>query len=242
MELDEYLIRGKQPVGSSFPGSLTLVSVSNKQLNQMELPLTGPAVFVAHEPLFLTALLSVSQRAIIVSDYEIEINGPIDVHESILYSPKAITIMSSTKLEMQVFSRTAIEVGANVKLNYPSLLMVYTANDSGSIKLAKEAEVNGSLFYLSEPAFLSGKNNSGQIIVDKQGQVNGVVYSSNFINLQGDVNGIVITDQFYLYQSPLVYMNWISGAVVDRHRLTDEFTLPLFFKGRSLDLKPISFH
>ena len=241
LELNDYLMGGKQPGGSRFSGSLSIVFVSNKELNRPGLQLSGPAVFIVHEPLFLSAPIRISNRAMILSDHEIEINGQLDIKESILFSTEAISITNVKKLEMQVFSRTSITVAENVQLDYPSLLMVFTQNDSGSIRLAKRAEVNGSLFYLSDLDSLSGNNNRGQIIVDEQGRVNGVIYSNNLTALRGIVNGIVITDQFYLYQSPLVYFNWIFGAVVDRNKLTNEFTLPLFFKEHLLELKPVFF-
>jgi hypothetical protein len=241
MVFEAYLHNHSQNSQNKNPKFLPIVSISNEQINRPDLQLTGPVIFLAREPLVLKTPVMIHQRVIILSDQKIIINSGVDIREAIFYSPEKISVLQGAYLELQLYSKTGIYIGENATLDYPSLLMVYSPQDTGSIVISNESEVSGSLFYLSDSDYPSPGKKRGQLIVTERGRVNGLLYSSDFTILNGKVYGIVITDQFYFYRSPIVYLNWISGATVERRALTDEFILPLFFKQHSPELSPVGF-
>jgi hypothetical protein len=159
----------------------------------------------------------------------------------LFYSPEQITLSNIRQFEGQLFSEEGIVVKDKSKLAYPSLVMAYSANDTGSVKILPGSEVSGTVVFLTRDRSIVPTRQRGKVVVREKAIVNGLVFSDNLTTLHGKVNGSVITDRFHFYYSPTDYYNWIKDGVVNREPLSDQFRLPVFFDLAEKNFTPLWF-
>jgi hypothetical protein len=87
--------------------------------------------------------------------------------------------------------------------------------------------MDGTILYPYEPNLINQVQL--KVTVDTTAIVRGAIYTKGLTELFGTVHGTVITDQFYFYESPTSYFNWIKDATIDRTQRPDEFILPIGF-------------
>ena len=199
----------------------------------------GPGVLISDEALTINTALTINEQVQILCNHKIKIEGPAQIQDAIFFSPENINVSTAYRFEGQLFSERSILIGQAVHLDYPSIAMVYTSRDTGSITIANGVEINGTVLYLSNRDTIVSSPSSGKIDIQPGATVNGIVCSDNYTTLSGQVNGAIITDRFYYYYSPTVYFNWIKDGIIDRNKLNDEYKLPLFFKISNPQLTPL---
>ena len=70
---------------------------------------------------------------------------------------------------------------------------------------------------------------SGKIYVDSLSFIEGIIFSSGYTDFRGALYGSVITRNFYYYQMPTTYINWLRHAYIDRSRLVYNRVMPLTY-------------
>jgi len=218
-----------------------ILYITNKDLNLRNRHISGPLTLISKEKLTINSSLKLDNHIQILSNKSIIIKGKVNFENVLFYSPENIIISNPNYFEGQVFSENSIQINRNSRLDYPSVLVVYTEKDTGSIQLYPGSNVSGSIIYLTEKDTLLFGQYRGKIVIHENAQLNGLIYSDNFTTLSGHVNGTVITDRFYFYYSPTNYFNWINGATIDREAIKSNFKLPIFFKSSGNYLTPLYF-
>ena len=213
--------------------------LNNEILNNRNWKIKGPGVLISDEALTINTALTINEQVQILCNHKIKIEGPAQIQDAIFFSPENINVSTAYRFEGQLFSERSILIGQAVHLDYPSIAMVYTSRDTGSITIANGVEINGTVLYLSNRDTIVSSPSSGKIDIQPGATVNGIVCSDNYTTLSGQVNGAIITDRFYYYYSPTVYFNWIKDGIIDRNKLNDEYKLPLFFKISNPQLTPL---
>jgi len=88
--------------------------------------------------------------------------------------------------------------------------------------------VNGSLLMITSlPDTLQ---TGGNIIIDEQSKMQGIIYSANSVEIRGDVTGCVYTYVTRYYHEPTIYINWLVGLRINRPALDRQFILPVGIK------------
>jgi hypothetical protein len=175
-------------------------------------------------------------RIQIASYVELIAAGKIIVHEQarlencILFAQQGIEASGRCEIEGQLFSPGDIVLKEQAALRYPSLLYCNGAETGqGQISLQDQSTVRGTIILFPEKNPNQTSRDETIVRIGKNAKVVGAVYSRNNTSQQGAVYGTVATGQFYLYESPTIYLNWLQDAVIDRSRLPENFLLPIGF-------------
>lgn len=217
----------------------TPVYVDTAVVNERDWRVIGPVNLICKAPLKLRTRFSCSNSVKVICAEEICLDKGGDFRDVIFYSPKRIRLRNVDVEGGQFFSESGITLKDSTVCRYPSLIMVYSESDTAGVSILPTASVSGCVIYAGKKQTLVPTDNRGKVFVAKNGFVNGLLYSDNLVTLEGTVNGSVITDRFHFYHSPTHYYNWIRDGIVDRNRLNELFSLPLFFKQEKPLIRPI---
>jgi hypothetical protein len=154
----------------------------------------------------------------------------------ILFARQGIEVSGDGKIEGQLFSPGDIVLKERAVLSYPAL--VYSPGAlrdqtwQGQISLQDQATVRGTVILFPNKKHHDETYDATIFSLGKNAKVVGAVYSRNHTSQQGTIYGTVITGQFFLYESPTIYLNWLQDAVTDRSQLPEGFLLPIGFNER----------
>ena len=167
---------------------------------------------------------------IIVSD-SVSISGELKGNFIQIYAGNYLSISDDVQLSAQVFSGGSIEVNDQAYLTYPSVLYsqkdTYAGGSRSAISLNDQAIIDGTILYPFEPSLINQEQL--KVTVDTTALVRGAIYNSGLTELFGTIHGTVITDQFYFYESPTSYFNWIKDATIDLTQRPSGFVIPVGF-------------
>jgi hypothetical protein len=180
----------------------------------------------------LLSNISLSGHILIVSQRQITVSSSAKLEDVILIAPKII-IGSNTKGNFQAIAAKEIIIETDVKLNYPSaLVLLAQSNNNYSIpsqnqtkqesyiKLSKNTDVRGIVMYHSENI---QSNFDTQIKIEETAKVIGEVYCSKNTQLQGQVFGSIYTNNFIIKKSGGTYVNHIYNGEINAKALPIEF-------------------
>lgn len=185
--------------------------------------------------------LHITGRSHLHGEIELLAHGRIVVEENarlrdcILFGERGIEVSGEAQVAGQLLSSREIVLKDEARLDYPSL--AYVRGDSaeeqwrGEIVLQDRASLRGTIILPAPRAHGSGQNNL-LVRLLPQSKVIGAVYSAQRTQHQGAVYGSIVTGQFWLYEEPTIYLNWLQDALTDRTKLPEEFLLPLQFSVR----------
>ena len=123
----------------------------------------------------------------------------------------------------QFYASDSLLVGEDCKLNYPSVLALvnYSGTDHSTLlKVGEGTKLQGAVFSYQEKQGIHSKNN---LILSKDTEVYGQVYSNGYLELQGEVFGSVVCAQFLLKTPSSVYENHLLNATIDISQLPKGF-------------------
>lgn len=179
--------------------------------------------------------ISLSGHILIVSRRQITVTESAKLEDVILIAPKII-ITSNTKGNFQAISTKEITIEANVKLNFPTALVLLAQSNNNNysipsqnqrqtkeehfINLSKNTDVRGIVMYHSENM---QSNFDAQIKIEETAKVVGEVYCSKNTELQGQVFGSIYTNNFIIKKSGGTYVNHIYNGEVNSKALPKEF-------------------
>lgn len=167
---------------------------------------------------------------VIVSD-TLLVGGSVTGTELLIYAGKSVQIGGGADIGAQVLSGGNIIVRDNAYLKYPSLLYsfkeLYSGGTEEVIHLRDNAIIDGSVIYPYSTS--SFTQNLFRVKVDSNATVRGSIYSNGQTELEGKVYGSVLTNQFYFYEDPTDYINWIRDAEIDITKRPGNFVIPIGF-------------
>lgn len=161
----------------------------------------------------------------------LSIGGSVTATHAILSAGKFMELHDKVSMSAQLISRGRIQLRDQVYLTYPSLVYTSTTTFLGEqeevIHLQDESVVDGTLIYPIE----TGSFNQEQfrIKIDEKALVRGSIYNQGQTELAGTVYGSVLTKQFFFYESPTTYINWIKDAEIDITQRPQDYIVPIGF-------------
>lgn len=174
----------------------------------------------------------------IICGDSVAVAGAVIFKDAIIYGKNKISLTENTSGAIQAISGGDIILTDNVQLQFPSL--IYSSGRqtekkiTGEIRLLDQAKLVGTAV-LNKPALPDGSNfkNNMKAFIGSDAKLVGLLYSTNRTEIRGKVSGCVITNEFYLYESPTTYINWLKDAIFNRTALRGDFYLPLLFNGET---------
>lgn len=183
--------------------------------------------------------IRIAGRAFLRREIELIAKGKIIITEQaqlqdcILFAEEGIEISGAAQISGQLLSPREIVLRDRARLHYPSL--VYVRGEllenrwHGQIVLQDQASLRGTIILPGPRTSDEGSYNDMMVSLHPQSKIVGAIYSAHNTEQRGTVYGSVITGQFWLYEAPTIYLNWLRDALIDRTKLPQEFLLPLQF-------------
>ena len=159
------------------------------------------------------------------------IGGSVTATHAILSAGTFMELGDQVSMNAQLISKGRIQLRDQVYLTYPSMVYTSTTTFLGEqqevIHLQDESTVDGTLVYPKK----TGTFNQEQfrIKIDENALVRGSIYNQGQTELAGTVYGSVLTKQFFFYESPTIYINWIKDAEIDITKRPQDFIVPIGF-------------
>ncbi|NQX85435.1 MAG: hypothetical protein HRT67_05960 [Flavobacteriaceae bacterium] len=176
-------------------------------------------------------------HVLLQSKSKIVVHSSSNLKDVILMAPE-IELRSNTKGSFQAIASKKIVVGDNVKLNYPSALVVKEKNGSqketstsvsrdevSKVVVEKDAVIKGVIMFIGEDR---PNNYQSQILIKESATVYGELYNTQNTELQGAVYGSIFTSNFIANQSGAVYKNHIYNGKINVNELPREYVGLLF--------------
>ncbi len=161
----------------------------------------------------------------------LSIGGSVTATHAILSAGTFMELRDQVSMNAQLISKGRIQLRDQVYLTYPSMVYTSTTTFLGEqqevIHLQEESTVDGTLVYPIE----TGRFNREQfrIKIDENALLRGSIYNQGQTELTGTVYGSVLTKQFFFYESPTTYINWIKDAEIDINQRPQDFIVPIGF-------------
>ncbi len=164
----------------------------------------------------------VSEKFIRLSDSSVFVGG-------LLYAEDSISLQDNSYFSAQAVSRHQMSVTDSCDVDYPSLLLtnasVFANSGDYGIRVASHLPTNAIIMYLSSDTL---KQRDHEVVeVDSNAIIEGIVYSSDYLNLNGHLDGSAVTSNFKFEIPPTTYINWLKDITIDRPNLDYNPVLPI---------------
>jgi len=151
-------------------------------------------------------------NVIFISSQSLTISSNSQVSDAVFYASD-IKIESNFEGALQAFAINSLEIETNVKLNYPSnLVLLPDETVQGKLTIGENSIVEGSVLLYS--VFNMPELNSF-LQIDVGALVHGQVYSNQWTELKGEINGSLYANQIILKTLSSVYENHLLNASID---------------------------
>ncbi len=173
----------------------------------------------------ITITNSVIGNCVIHSFDSIYVSSTATLEHVILFAP-VIYFEKGFKGKVQAFASKKIICENNVKLEYPStIVLIETEDELGQkhgIYLQKESSVIGGVLLISR---LPNFRKPIELIIDNS-IVGGLVYNQGVTELKGEIIGHIYTSSFRLNYGGGQYLNYLLDAKLSSEKLPEGFILP----------------
>jgi hypothetical protein len=169
---------------------------------------------------------------------EVEIDSSCHF-ENILLICNKVRFKSGFKGKIHVIAKDSVIVENQSDLNYPSSLVLLPSNENATalrhITFGENCRFFGGILALSDVS----TSTAPRVLVklNAKSEVNGLIYTNNYIHLEGKINATVFSDKLLLQTPSAVYENHILSCEIDPRKYAHALIVPLIFKKTS-DLKP----
>ncbi len=188
-----------------------------------------------------TEAIELSQRLegnlLIRSFDRITVKNTAHLENIILLAPE-ITFEKGFHGSVQAIASRQIICEENVRLNYPSSLMLYEVepfnNEQSRIVLFDDAQVLGGVLLVSEhPDFRN------PVLLDVQNAtIGGLVYNTGETEVRGEIIGSLYTNKLIAHAGGGSYGGHLVDAIISSTALPKEFIVPNWFRESKLS-KPV---
>jgi len=159
------------------------------------------------------------------------VGGAVSGKNILLYAGKSLQIGGGASVSAQALSKGTITIRDDAYLRYPSLVYsskeLYDGGKKEVINIRDRSIVDGTVIYPFKSS--SFTQDLFRVKVDTNATVRGSIYNAGQTELLGTVLGSVITEQFYFYESPTSYINWLKDVTIDVTQRPQNFVLPIGF-------------
>jgi hypothetical protein len=160
---------------------------------------------------------------IIKSDTLVRIKKHANLKDVLILAPNVI-IEDGVKGTFQVIATNNIHVGKNVKLDYPSCVLVVNKNivieKENRLFIDENSTVKGVVGFLNKENVLRD-NFLTQVHISKSSLVYGEVYCEGNLELQGKVIGTVFSNQFVVNAAGTIFINHLLDARINSIGFSD---------------------
>lgn len=159
-------------------------------------------------------ILAASQHIIIEPDAKLDM---------VLLFGKHIHIKSGFNGRLQAFATESIRVDEDVKLAYPSVLILLpNKKEGGKIEVGENCILEGAIGVESE-----AEERESFVRISKGTVIEGHVWGMAKLELRGEVKGSVSTQYFTLQTAGRLYQNYVLDARIDVGELPQDFAMPV---------------
>lgn len=159
------------------------------------------------------------------------VGGAVSGKNVLLYAGKSIQIGGGASISAQVLSEGTIAIRDDAYLKYPSLVYsskeFYEEGAREVINIRGQSIVDGTVIYPIQTNTFN--QDLFRVRIDTNATVRGSIYNLGQTELLGTVLGTVITNQFYFYDSPTSYINWLKDVTIDVSQRPENYVLPFGF-------------
>jgi hypothetical protein len=154
----------------------------------------------------------------------------------LVHSLESIHVGSEARLSGQFIARDSVVIGSGTYLEYPSMICLMgdedQITDRGVIRLGDDVVLDGTA--LIPPKETIRSEDQRRVVIPASALIRGAVYSHARTELHGRVEGTVQTRQFFFFDTPTYYINWIRNSTVDVGGRPETFVLPYGIGSRSV--------
>ncbi|WP_040278286.1 hypothetical protein [Psychroserpens damuponensis] len=169
--------------------------------------------------------IHLSGYIIIQSNTKIIVDETSTLKDVILIAP-VIEVKKNVNSTFQALATERIIVAENVKLNYPSALVLLNDNKKENYKtshfleIKSNSHIKGSVLCLGK----TQKNNTDiQLKIDNNVLVEGEIYCQQNLELRGTVVGSVYTNNFIVKENGTTYQNHLYNGKINANLLTIQY-------------------
>lgn len=219
-----------QALADSAPNSTGDLHVN---LNDSTQERRGPKRFYSAKNIFLAGTTQLPDEVELIAGGKIIVADHAVLKNSVLFGKAGIEVSGQSEITGQLLSAGDIILKEQAVLHYPSVVYCRStfADNTwrGRIALQDQAVVRGTLILDSASWKRAEENNETIVQIPPKAKVVGAIYSMHNTEHRGEVLGSLVTGQFFLYEAPTIYLNWLQDAVTDRTQLPEGFLLPIGF-------------
>lgn len=165
----------------------------------------------------------------------IEIDSSAHLNNILLVCKKA-RFKKGFKGKIHVIASDSISMEEGCEFNYPSSFVLIGDDGEGRgikyIQFNKNCNFYGGVLAVSKN---NGNANDQKVFVKlhAQSEVNGFIYSSDYIHLEGTVNATVIANKLLLKTPSAVYENHLLSCEINPKKYSSMLGIPLVFNDRA---------
>ncbi|MEN8907478.1 MAG: hypothetical protein ABF289_16100 [Clostridiales bacterium] len=164
---------------------------------------------------------------IIISDNDVYIDNSCNI-ENIIVIANKIHITELKESQLQCFAGQSIILNS-VALRYPSALVVKDSynNPESNLIVSGSSNICGTLIHITKPSVKS------KIIVSKESQVEGIIYSTSFVELNNNLYGSLICYGLYVQTRQNNYENLIIDNEINVYKRSKYYIEPNIFSSNN---------
>lgn len=191
-----------------------------------------------------TMVLEVSSQIIMNKKWQNNIklvsNGFIEVDstchlENILIVAKKVKFRKGFKGRVNVIASDSIIADEKSFFQYPSSMVVLSDGSSNNsikaILFNKDCKFYGGILAINNSTSVNG--DKVFIKLNASTQINGLIYSSNYIHIEGQLNATVIANSLLLSTPSAVYENHMINCEFNPKKWAHVLSVPLLFNANS---------
>lgn len=166
---------------------------------------------------------------IIAKDIEIDSSCRL---ENILIVCEKIKFKDGFKGKVHVIASDSIITGKKCEFSYPSSFTLLPKNDEDILKCISINE--GCVFFGGILAINENSRKANVFVkLNSKSEINGFIYSVNYLHLEGKINATVIADKLLLKTPSAVYENHILACEIDPKKYSHLLAIPQIFKSQT---------
>ncbi len=165
----------------------------------------------------------------------IEVDNTCDIDNILIICDK-IKFKEGFKGKIHVIARDSIIIEKKCEFNYPSSFVLLPSGEiSNTLKciiFKEDCKFFGGILAIHNADQMS--SSKVFIKLNATSEINGFVYSSDYVHLEGKLNATVIADKLLLITPSAVYENHFLGCDIDPKKYSRSIAIPFFKKSGKL--------
>ncbi|PTX64076.1 hypothetical protein C8N46_101686 [Kordia periserrulae] len=146
--------------------------------------------------------------------------------EDVIINARNVVIQSGFKGTVQIIASSSVVVEDDVKLSYPSSILVQHPSNVTNVTIGKESVIIGGIIVNNST---HNKVLESVISIGEDALIVGAVYCYGTLELKGNVYGSVFADRLLTKTKETSYANLLMDAEIDVSKLPENFIgIPLF--------------